>query len=147
MMSSLFPFSKSKSAQNEPGTAENDTNGNSNGQQFQQQSIKSTKTVYLKENLLSVIDPHNTLRLQMSSVVPAYFIPSHIDEELRLKNLRYFLSPSSTKEKLIFEVFENEKYHGVIKQWGKAEGVYLNRLTDRASYTFVNPSLDNRTIK
>jgi hypothetical protein len=142
-------FSKNKTSP-PPNLLEGDQKDNNSINTLSQtplHGLKASRAMQSKEEILSIVDPHETLRKQLSPSTPAYFIPSYIDEELRLKDLRYFLSPSSTKERLLFEVFENEKYLPITKQWGKVEGVYLNRLTDRAPYTYVDPSLDNRSIK
>lgn len=71
-------------------------------------------------------------------------LPAFLDETLRLKGLIHYVSPISSKEKIIFEVYENEKFHPVYKNWGQAYGVYLDPSTDHPAYTYVNIILIDR---
>ena len=48
-----------------------------------------------------------------------------IIEELHARNLiNYLVTDQSTKSKLLFEIFENESWHPILKSWGSVVGKY-----------------------
>lgn len=73
-------------------------------------------------------------------------LPVEVDEELRARGIRPLVNPQSTKERIIFEIYQNEKYHAVMRNWGQDSGIYLMKQSDRAPFTYVDASFDNRAV-
>ena len=62
--------------------------------------------------------------------------PFELIEELKAKNLFPFVCPTESKcNHLTIEVYENQKYRPVIRDWGSVMGVHLFPYSDRRPLT------------
>lgn len=61
-----------------------------------------------------------------------------IFEELSARNLLRFVNlQGSSNSTVIFEVYENERWNPLFKEWGNVVGLHLHPIVDRAPYTDV----------
>ncbi len=68
-------------------------------------------------------------------------LPFELIEELKAKNLFPFVNAEeSTCNNLTIEVYENQKYRPVLREWGSVIGVHLFPPVDRKPHTNDNGS-------
>jgi hypothetical protein len=66
-------------------------------------------------------------------------LPFELVEELKARNLFPFVDPQeSTCNNLTIEIYENQKYRPVLREWGSVVGVHLFPPVDRRPYTNDN---------
>lgn len=63
-------------------------------------------------------------------------LPFDLIEELKAKNLYWFVVPEeSSCNQITIEVYKNEKYRRLAKEWGSILGVHLFPAVDRRPIT------------
>jgi hypothetical protein len=69
-----------------------------------------------------------------NSLVTVY--SEDVEDELRAKNLNHFVSRNvCNSNELVFTVYENERWHPILKSWGSVGGVHLSDVFDRRHLT------------
>lgn len=59
-----------------------------------------------------------------------------IEDELKAKNLSHFVSRNECNlDAITIRIYENERWHPILKQWGSVPCVHLNKLFDRSHLT------------
>lgn len=59
-----------------------------------------------------------------------------IEEDLKAKNLTHFVSRNECSlSEITIRIYENERWHPILKQWGSVPCVHLNKLFDRGHLT------------
>lgn len=63
-------------------------------------------------------------------------LPESIEDEIKARNFsNIVLRDESSKDEIVIEVFQNEKWHPILKSWGSIEGIHLIKLFDRPPLT------------
>lgn len=59
-------------------------------------------------------------------------LSSDVEYELRAKNIYHFIQEErSNRDKIVVAVYENERWHPLLKTWGSVVGVHMHPVVDR----------------